>query len=133
MNSSDVDTHSKASAFNKFKHLLYKNHLRFSKVIRIGEHLHSFLVLSYDSLSSLSQFLSILIFELLNNDNVSRLATGKIPATPLYSESTKRKNSFDEKKPIKNIKTTKWSHAYKVYESIYNVGILNPFNPELQL
>ena len=30
-------------------------------------------------------------------------------------------------------KITKWVHAFKGYASSYNVGILNSFNPELQL
>ena len=30
-------------------------------------------------------------------------------------------------------KITKWAHAFKGYTSSYNVGILNSFNPELQL
>ena len=31
------------------------------------------------------------------------------------------------------MKITKREHAFKVYASIYNVEILNSFNPELQL
>ena len=33
----------------------------------------------------------------------------------------------------KNIKITKWQHAFKSYIGTYNVEILNSFNPELQL
>ena len=33
----------------------------------------------------------------------------------------------------KNVKITKQSHAFKGYESSYNVEILNYFNTELQL
>ena len=32
-----------------------------------------------------------------------------------------------------NAKITEHSHAYKGYASSYNVDILNPFNPKLQL
>ena len=41
----------------------------------------------------------------------------------------KSKSFFNEK----NVKITKEAHAFKGYESSYNVGILNSFNPELQL
>ena len=34
---------------------------------------------------------------------------------------------------MKKAKMTKRSHAYKGYASIYNIEILNYFNPELQL
>ena len=34
---------------------------------------------------------------------------------------------------MKKAKMTKRSHAYKGYASIYNIEILNSFNPELQL
>ena len=33
----------------------------------------------------------------------------------------------------KNVKITKWEHAFKGYASTYNVEILNSFNPELQI
>ena len=33
----------------------------------------------------------------------------------------------------KNIKITKWQHAFKSYIGTYNVEILNSFNPEQQL
>ena len=33
----------------------------------------------------------------------------------------------------KKVKITKQAHAFKAYASPYNVGILNSFNPELQL
>ena len=59
MNSLNIASHSKASAFNKFKHLLYKHYPGFSKISRVGEHLNRFLVLLYDCVSRLSQFLSI--------------------------------------------------------------------------
>ena len=32
----------------------------------------------------------------------------------------------------KNVKITKWEHAFKDYTSIYNVKILNSFKSELQ-
>ena len=33
----------------------------------------------------------------------------------------------------KNVKITKWEHAFKGYTSTYNVETLNSFHPELQL
>ena len=39
-------------------------------------------------------------------------------------------NSFKRKKKVK---LTKRAHAFKGCTSTYNVAILNPFNPELQL
>ena len=48
MDSSNVDSNSKASAFNKFKCLLYKYYNRFSKISIIGEHSKSIFVFFYD-------------------------------------------------------------------------------------
>ena len=45
MDPSNIDNHSKALAFNKVKHLLYKYYPRFSRISRIGEHLNQFSVL----------------------------------------------------------------------------------------
>ena len=47
----------------------------------------------------------------------------------LYSDTKKSKNVLKEE----NVKITKRGHAFKGFESIYNVEILNSFNPELQL
>ena len=33
----------------------------------------------------------------------------------------------------KNVEITKRAHAFKGYANSYNVEVLNPFNPELQL
>ena len=33
----------------------------------------------------------------------------------------------------RNLKITKWAHAFKGYASTYTVDILDSFNPELQL
>ena len=46
-----------------------------------------------------------------------------------YSDTKKGKNFLNEK----NIKITKWTHAFKGFASSYNVEILNSFNPELKL
>ena len=46
-----------------------------------------------------------------------------------YSDTKKGKNFLNEK----NIKITKWAHAFKGFASSYNVEILNSFNPELKL
>ena len=48
MDSLYIDNQSKASAFNMFKHLLYKSYPKFSKISRVGEHLNQFLMLLYD-------------------------------------------------------------------------------------
>ena len=87
VNSSNIDNHSKASAFNKFKCLLCKYYPRFSKISRNCEHLSQYFLLLYDCVPSLSQFLSI--DKLSKNDNVSELGMGKNPTTPVYSEMTK--------------------------------------------
>ena len=46
-----------------------------------------------------------------------------------YSDTKKGKSFLNEK----NIKITKWAHAFKGFASSYNVEILNSFNPELKL
>ena len=48
----------------------------------------------------------------------------------LYSDTKKDEIFFNNKK---NVAITKWVHAFKGYASTYNVGILNSFNPKLQL
>ena len=55
MNSSRIDNHSKASAFNTFKRFLYKCYPRFSKMSNVGEHLSQFFVLLHDREPSLCQ------------------------------------------------------------------------------
>ena len=45
MDNAIIDNRSKASAFNKFKQILYKYYPRFSKISKIGEYLNQFLVL----------------------------------------------------------------------------------------
>ena len=75
MDFSNIDNHSKASAFNKFKYLLYKYYPRFSKIRRV-----------------------LSIEKLLKNDNVPKLGMGRNSTTPLYSDTTKRGNFFDQKK-----------------------------------
>ena len=50
----NIDNHSKASAFNKYKHLLYKYYPRPSKISKIRVHLNQLLVLLYDCVPSLS-------------------------------------------------------------------------------
>ena len=87
MDSSIFDNHSKAKAFKKFKHPLYKYYPRFSKICKDSEHFHQFLILLYNCLSNLSQFLSI--DKLFNNSNVSQLGMGKNPAAPLHSKTSK--------------------------------------------
>ena len=41
----------------------------------------------------------------------------------------KRKNVLNKK----NVKITKWEHAFNGYASTYDIDILNSFNTELQL
>ena len=57
-----------------------------------------------------------------------KVSSGKNP-TILYIEQKGKKNFLNEK----IVKITEWSHGYRDYMSIYNVEILNSFNPELQL
>ena len=99
MDSSIFDNHSKAKVFKKFEHPLYKYYPRFSKIYKGSEHFHQFLILLYNCLSNLSQFLSI--DKLFNNSNVSQLGMRKNPAAPLYSKTSKCGIFFDETKTIK--------------------------------
>ena len=86
------DNHSKASALDKFKSLLYNCYPSFLKIDRVGEHLNLSLVLLYDCVPNLSQFSSI--DKLLKN--VPQLGMGKNPVTLLYSDTTKRETFFGE-------------------------------------
>ena len=54
--------------------------------------------------------------------------TDKSYDSPLYSETTKRGDVFDEQMTIKNKKITKRSYAYKGYGSTHNVKILFTLN-----
>ena len=114
-----------------FKHLLFKYYPKFSKISRVGEHLNQFLMLLYDCMPRLSQFLRI--DKLLKNANVLQLRMGKNPTTPLHKKNKKHEINFDEKKFIKIVKITKQSYAYKDYASTYNADILNFFNHEIKL
>ena len=55
MDSSNFDNHSKAPAFKRFKLLLYKYYLKFSKICKNNGHLNQFLVLVYDVVPNESQ------------------------------------------------------------------------------
>ena len=50
-------------------------------------------------------------------------------SSSLYSDTQEGENFLNEK----NVKITKWEHAFKGCASTYNVGILNSFNLEMQL
>ena len=115
MDSSSFDNHSKASAFKKFRHLLYKYFPRFSKICKGSVHLNQFLN------------------KLLMNANVLQLGMGKSLIAALYREITKTEIVFDEKKSRKKAKITKRAQPFKNYAHSYNVEILNSFNPELHL
>ena len=54
MDSSNIDNQSKESAFNKFKRLLCKYYLKFSKTGRVGEDLNQFLTHLSDCMPKLS-------------------------------------------------------------------------------
>ena len=62
MNSSRIDNHSKASAFNTFKRFLYKCYPRFSKMSNVGEHLSQFFVLLHDREPGLCQCYALTSF-----------------------------------------------------------------------
>ena len=94
MDSSNSVNYSKASAFNKFKRLYYP---RFFKIRRFGECLNQFLVVLYDCVPSMSQFLSV--DKLLLNDSVSQLGIVRNPTTPLCSDTTKREDFLTKKGP----------------------------------
>ena len=49
-------------------------------------------------------------------------------SSSLYSDTQEGENFLNEK----NVKITKWEHAFKGCASTYNVGILNSFNLEMQ-
>ena len=71
------------------------------KISKFGEHLKQFLVLLYDYVHGLNQFLSI--GKLLKNDHVSQSRMGKILTTPFDIDTTKREKMFDEKNAMQNI------------------------------
>lgn len=48
MDSVNTNNQSKSSAFNKFKRLLHKYYLTFSKIDRVAKDLHEFIILLYD-------------------------------------------------------------------------------------
>ena len=53
MDSSNIDNNNlKALAFNKFKYVLYKYCVRFSKISKFSEYLNQFLLLLHDCVSS---------------------------------------------------------------------------------
>ena len=54
MDNAIIDNRLKASAFNKFKQILYKYYPRFSKNSKISEYLNRFLGLLYGCVTSLS-------------------------------------------------------------------------------
>ena len=94
MDSSNIVNHLKASAFNKFKHFLYKYYPRFSKISRVYEDLNKVLMLLHDCLLSLCDFLSIDKF----SKNAFQLRIGKNSTTNLYNDTIKRENFLRKKK-----------------------------------
>ena len=76
-----------------------KCHPRLSKICKSCAHLNQFLLLLYDCVPNVSQFLSI--SKLLKNPNVLQLKIGKNPTTALYKETRKRVFSYDKTKTIK--------------------------------
>ena len=54
MNSSNFQSHSKASAIKKLRRLLYKYYVRFSEICQNSA--HKFLVLLYDCVADLKDF-----------------------------------------------------------------------------
>ena len=69
---------------------------------------------------------SIIIEHPKTMKQAKKVSSGKNP-TILYIEQKGKKFFLNEK----NVKITKRSHGYRDYMSIYNVEILNSFNPEL--
>ena len=56
MNLSNFDNHLKTSAFKKFKRILHKYYLRFSRISQNSAHLNQFLVLLNDCVPKLKHF-----------------------------------------------------------------------------
>ena len=75
-------------------------------------------------LPRLSQFLSV--DKPLNNGSL--LGMAKNPTIPLYSNTTKPEDFFDQKETIKNVKMANEFHAYIGYTSSYSIEVLISFN-----
>ena len=90
MYSLNIDNHSIALVFKKFKHLLYKYYPKFVKTFR--KHPNKFdirqvLVLLYDCVPNIKNYCSI--DRLLKNVNILQVGTGKNATVPLYSDTKK--------------------------------------------
>ena len=121
MDSLNIDQHSKALAFKKFKLLLYKYYPKFVKTFK--KHPNKFdirqlLLLLRDIFQNIKDYCSI--ERLLKNVNILQGGTGKNPTILLYSD--KKSENFLNKK---NLKITKRENAFKSFASTYNVEIVN--------
>ena len=103
MNSSKLDNHSKNSAFKKFKRLSYNYFPKFVKTYKNESNFSSnrldinqFLIIFYDCVPNVSQFLSI--DKLLENCNILQVRY-KNPVTALY-RTTKPEVFFEETNTI---------------------------------
>ena len=101
MNSLNIDSCSKFSAFKKIKHLLYKHYHRFEKKYKNQSNstCNRFLVVLYDCIPNMKHLWSIDKF--VRKAKVLQVGTSKNPTTTLYSEMTKTEKSFEEKKTTK--------------------------------
>ena len=86
-----------------------------------------FLVHLYDYVPNMKNCYSI--DGLLKDVNVLQKGTTGNPASPLYKD-TRKSEYFLSKK---HIKITKREDDFQGFASTYNVGILNSFNPDLQI
>ena len=89
--------------------------------------IRQFLVHLYDYVPNMKNCYSI--DGLLKDVNVLQKGTTGNPASPLYKD--KRKSEYFLSK--KHIKITKREDDFQGFASTYNVGILNSFNPDLQI
>ena len=86
----NIDNHSKALAFKKFKSLLYKCYPKI--VNKFKNHRNTFdmrhlFVILFDCVPNIKNYYSI--DRLLKNVNALQVRTGKTPTTRLYSDTEK--------------------------------------------
>ena len=118
----NIDNHSKT----------FKNAFSINIMLNLLERpnkfdIRQFLVHLYDYVPNMKNCYSI--DGLLKDVNVLQKGTTGNPASPLYKDTRKSEHFLSKK----HIKITKREDDFQGFASTYNVGILNSFNPDLQI
>ena len=118
----NIDNHSKT----------FKNAFSINIMLNLLERpnkfdIRQFLVHLYDYVPNMKNCYSI--DGLLKDVNVLQKGTTGNPASPLYKDTRKSEHFLSKK----HIKITKREDDFQGFASTYNVGILNSFNPVLQI